>query len=440
MTARLRRRIAWLALATSCLVFGLGAAARLSGFEVWDDGLMFSRYAENLARDGQIAWNPAEFGGEPTWGLTSLGHLVVVSAFRWALGPFGGDALSWAVVSSWLMGWAFLVLILGAAWSHHSGKDDADDDRSSRLGLVAWTAVCLAVGFWSVGAHFGTGMDTMIAQVWLTAFLMLARDLERQPSTATAVWTAVWAALTFFFRPDAMLFPAAVLAALVVFGRDRRRALAASAGAAALLTALWLAVRAYFGTWLPLPFYAKSGGGSHYGNAFATHYEGVAGAELGLFLVAFWIPIVAVALDLLVQPRRWWRDAAAVDKGLLAAVVVFGGFHLTQVAPIMGGGQRFYQPMLPALLWLSWSSLPRLRERFAGGPRGPGERRTHLLFAAGLVVAVSLGLSLQEELGRLRATLAREPWPTLHLQTAYEQRASRYWPALDLVAELPPER
>lgn len=430
---RLQRLILPAALAASCLVFVLGAVARLSGFEVWDDGLMFARYAENLAQEGQVAWNPAGFGGEPTWGLTSLGHLAVVSTVRWALGPFGGDALSWAVVSSWLMGWVFLVLILYAARRR--------DDRT-RIGLVAWTAVCLAVGFVSVGRHFGTGMDTMTALVWLTLVLVLAREVERPKEASSSAGVtgglAVVAGLTFFVRPDAMLFPAAVLAALLIFGPDRRRALMAAAGAAAVLGVVWLATRAAFGTWLPLPFYAKSDAGSHYGAAFSAHYEGVAAAELGLFAVAFWLPILAVGLDIALSPRRWWRESPAVDRGLLAAVIVFAGFHLTQVAPIMGGGQRFYQPLLPALLWLSWSSLPRLRERFVGASDGPSPRQTQLLVTAALVVAICLGLSVEEEARRLRTALSSDSWPALSLQAAYEQRASRYWPVLDAVSGLPP--
>ena len=434
MTSRVRRWIVWLALAASCTVFVLGAVARLSGYEVWDDGLMFSRYAENLAQDGQIAWNPAEFGGEPTWGLTSLGHLVVVSTIRWAFAPFGGDALSWAVVSSWLMGWVFLALILVAARQH---------DERAGSGRVAWTAICLAVGFWSVGAHFGTGMDTMTALVWLTLFLMLARATEDHRDSAR-VWTGLSAILvgwfTFFVRPDAMILPVSVLGALLVLRPEvRRRLWRVAAITSPLLFSCWVAAKLRFGSALPLPFYAKSGG-ELYGDAFAAHYEGVAGAEFGLFALALWLPILGVVLDLALQPVRWWHDSRAMDKGLLVGVVLFAGYHLTQVAPIMGGGQRFYQPLVPALLWLSWGSLARLRDRFASvGEDGASARQRHLWLTAALVVAVSLGWSVQGEVDRLRSTLARESWPTLNLQTAYEQRASRYWPVLDQVADLPPE-
>ena len=436
MTASRIRWVAGIALALSCAVFALGAAARLSGYEVWDDGLMFSRYAENLARDGQIAWNPAEFGGKPTWGLTSLGHLAWVSVARALFRSFGGDALSWAVVSSWLAGWAFLVLVLWAAW-----RRDRDVTSEARLGLLAWTAVCLAVGFHSVGAHFGTGMDTATALVWLVAFLILARRLEQRPDLRTAVLTSLVAGLMFFVRPDATLFPALVLLAVVLSafaslkaGRRDRSALVltvgAASGAALLGGVTLLLARFYFGTWLPLPFYVKSG--HHYGDAFAAEYAGVAAMELGLFALAFCLPLLAVLLDLLPSPRRWWRALSAVEKGLAIAIVGFGAYHLTQVAPIMGGGQRFYQPMLPALLWLSWGSVLRLR-------RGRFSNRKAARMAVCFSVTALLAVSLGAETLRLRETLARESWPALDLETAYQRRAHHYWPALDVVATLPPE-
>lgn len=413
------------------LVFALGGAARLSGHEVWDDGLMFSRYAENLAEFGEVTWNPPESSGtvEPTWGITSLGHLAVVVSIRAVLSPLGGDALSWAVVSSWLAGWVFLALILWAAPRHSE-----DSGEGSGPWLMAWTGLCLAAGFRSVGAHFGTGMDTMTALAWLTGFLVSARSLERRPGRdvgppAALALVSLTAALTFFVRPDAALFPACVLGTLVIFGPARRRASAAVLGAAAVGGALWLLARGYFGTWLPLPFYVKSGG-QHYGDAFAAEYAGVAPRELGLFAAAFALPFVAVLLDAASAPKRWWRETTAVEKGLAGSVVLFVAYHLTQVAPIMGGSQRFYQPMLPALLWLSWGSVLRLGERF----------RSHrpALAIGGLLMVVLLGHSLVIEGSRLRAALDRESWPTLALETAYRQRATHYWPALDVVVELSP--
>jgi hypothetical protein len=316
-----------------------------------DDAYMFVRYARNLLSTGVIAWNP---DGISTYGLTSLLYLAPVTALV-ALFP-AADPTHSATAASMLGMALFLALVIGGvAWFAPTG--------------ARWTAV-LAVMFglaWGapyVAIHAASGMDTTFGWAALALYLWLALHAERQPTRARLMAAGMCGGLLFAARPDVMLYGAIIpcvwwLAHIAADVRRGGRAWRRWLGAAGLrlgiisagtLLALVGWAWQYFGTPLPLPFYAKSGG--IYGPDFEALYAHVPLEMFGAYVWLF-LPLFGLALVAAVRPRAWWAQTSAVEKGIALATLVALVYHGFFVLHIMGYAARFYMATLPALLWLA---------------------------------------------------------------------------------------
>ncbi len=415
-----------LILAASGATLALTVLWNYSAFRVWDDAYMFARYADVTLATGKIAWYP---GGEATYGLTSLLYLAVVVPMRMAV-PNVALAM---VLCSLASTAAFVVLLLVLIARY------TDADRLGRLALTAVTLFALAVASRHLVNHIVSGMDTMFALAFLTAYILLARSYERRPSVRRAVLVGVWGGLAYLARPDLMLYAALVPAALLLLGpdgRSRRHGLLMGGVSALVLGAELAACRAYFGTPLPLPFYAKST--ALYGEYIRRWYRTVPIKQLAQFVLSFWFLLAVIGIDVIAgrmrdpeRPRR-----SRVELGLLAATVLFIGYYLFFVTQIMYMGARFYYPTLPAVAFLAAQSLARIgrRAQRASGvgwhalPR-PLAWVGALLLVYGLVPLGRLGVE------KLSGRLQRGEWAAFDVWSGPQKH--NYWYRLDAVSELP---
>lgn len=337
---RLARCMAW-ALVVLVLVGAAGyVGSDLLRRAVWDDAYMFVRYADHLRAGDGLRWNPGE---PPTYGLTALLYVVPVTVLR-ALAPESDDfAVLWTSVAC-----GVLLLCALARLVHVVLRGVANAG-------VAWLLITVGV-LAEIGPlqHCATGMDTTFALLLLTLFLVAAARPERRATGRSAIAFGASGGLLYAVRPDLLLFPAALLLGEFVAaaaGAPRRRAFLAGATALAVVAAQLALAQLYFGSALPLPFYAKAV--QSFEPALAAKYEQRAADGLRDFLLHH-SPLVVLALSpLLGGWRRLRRTWTAADLALLLATVAFLVWYRGFVVQVMHMGQRFYYPTLPPLVWLA---------------------------------------------------------------------------------------
>jgi hypothetical protein len=328
-----------------CGVIALTLLYHMTAFYAWDDAYMFVRYADNFLASGKVAWNP---GGEPTYGLTSPLFLVAVVLPIRLLAP--GNAALAIVASSLVCGLAFLVLLVVLVWRH------SDAGPLGRRFLVLLILFALAAAIYHTSAHFASGMDTMFALAYLTAYILIAKGHERSPSVRRAVLMGVWGGLAYFARPDLMVY-----SAIVPGTKARRHGLLIGLISGIVLAAQMAFAHFYFDTALPLPFYAKSL--NLYGEAIGKSYRFIPVAQLVQYAAYFWFLFLLIAVDLMLRRGSRDRRHSPVDRGLLIATALFIIYYLGFVLQIMYMGARFYYPTLPAIAFLAAQSAARIARR-----------------------------------------------------------------------------
>ncbi|MFC1806210.1 hypothetical protein ACFL09_04430, partial [Planctomycetota bacterium] len=290
----------WFIIAACTLVFLLGLLVQFSGYQVLDDSYMFVRYAGNVLDHGKVAWNPR---GEPVYGLTSLLFLGVVLLVRLVT---AGDPSLVTYLSSLLSGVAFLGLLVlllrrhGTRWS---------------LLLVVFT---LGTATSDVAFHFSSGMDTAFAMAWVAACILLCKEHEQRAAVWTAIAAGLWGGLSYYARPDLLLYSLLVPGAVVLFGPSRtaRRQALLTLGITTVVVAAQMGVaRWYFGTALPLPFYAKST--RLYGESVYAAYRGIPTRRLLAYATSCWPLLVALAISALAAPKAFVRKMPPTERGLL---------------------------------------------------------------------------------------------------------------------------
>ncbi|MFZ5897253.1 MAG: hypothetical protein ACOY0T_39705 [Myxococcota bacterium] len=304
-------------------------AARLVR-EPYDDSYFFKRIALHLLDHGTLAWNVAE---GPVFGVTSqlfqLAAVVIAALTR------DHYILSVRVVLSGCLLFAYWQL-----WTLTRDRD---------RGLAATYAMCSAPVLYTTLS----GMETALLFAFLAAFLcsVYAQRGEQR------LWLAPVLALAVgLIRPDALLLVAPVL--LMERWRGTRRlplreiAILAAGGTLALSVFRWA-----YGSFLPLPFYAKNSIFSPYDAHFLSLSAQVQHVRFGLF-VAVALPLVIVSL----------RRFDATNRVLLGSVLVYETYLYFTIVEVMGMQARFYAPALPLLalsaaraLALPSTSLPSLR-------------------------------------------------------------------------------
>ena len=391
---------------------------------LWDDAYIFLRYANNVLAEGRISWNPRS---APTYGMTTPAFLVVTVP---ALALFRGAPPLAASLASAIPGFVFLGL-LGYLLLRQT--DVARAAKHTALGLVA-----LVVALSNTTDHFASGMDTTFGLAFAVGYIIAAARLSRAPSRARAITVGVLGGLAYWVRPELLLYSFLVPAALAVLGddRDRRRAGAEALAVTALTLLVALGIgQLYFGSALPLPFYAKSTG--LHGPHIVEVYRGVSTLELFAFLASYWPLFAIVLLDVIVFARQ--RGAtAAIERGLAAATLLHIAYHWLIVLPVMHYASRFYQPTVPALAYLTARALGRFHDAYERGFGGDPARLIPVAAAAIAFLAHLVGTPLFTQGKDFFLAIHEKRWPELDLARHATTEGPRgYWYGIDRFLRLP---
>ncbi len=341
---------------------------------IFDDAFMFSRYAHNLLTQGQLAWNP---DGVPVYGLTSPFYLVAVIPIQ-LLVP-NVDPLVTLTLTSRLSGIAFILTLIALLWISLPLK------RDFRQVAIAVIIVSLT---WNGTASLNAanGMDTTFDMWMLTLYLLLACRFAQKRETARILPAAVVGGLLFWVRPEYMVYSVLIPLGLIVFARDKHErgsALCFGAMTAGVLGVILAVNAAYFGTALPLPFFAKSGGMYQEPNLLRNH-EPMPFAMLVYFIVDYLPFFVIILLTTVLANRRWWKaerpDIRMVATGTAFLLVDYLFF----VLQVMFFYQRFYHHVLPAIAFLAGHMLAYwlARDRIASALTHLWQKRQVLVTAA----------------------------------------------------------
>jgi hypothetical protein len=354
--------------------FGVFALRNL-GREAYDDAYFFKRFALHALDAGKLAWNLDE--GAVHGSTSQLWQAVVVAIT--AVAPqhvvLGGRCV------------ALLSLLLAA---YLLIRTSAEHDGG----------VCATLALTSPACAYAllSGMESALLLALLAGCALLGAS-ERG---ARARWIEPSAVLLVYLtRPDAVVLALALLFAGV---RARRELYVRGALCAAALGA-WLGIaKLYYGTALPLPFYAKTAGFSPYDAEFLAQCARSKLQHLALFALAA-LPLASVAC--LRLDRR--------NGFLLAGTAVFAGYHALLGVDVMGMHARFY---LPALVPLALA-----------GARGlsAGERRAGAVAAtwlAALLACAALWLWSPEG----RAERIAVPLLAAHVLAVLGLLACSTWP------------
>jgi hypothetical protein len=373
----------------------------------FDDAYTYLRYAQHwLAGDG-IAWN----AGEPSsYGVTSLLHLLVVTAIRWAFPTLA----MWRVLH--IASGAAAVGLLAALVATL-----ALEARSRPLSRnwVFWTGALLPLLAFRDAFVFqaGTGMDTMLAALANAVFIFFTLQLGRTRSAGHIALVVAAGAMSVLARPDnllcAALCPALAIALLGPGPRKKPLVLYVVMGGLAfggLAVTAWLCL----GTPVPLSFFVKQPG---YYAGFAGEFGWNPFRFLQVFLLSVW-PFVV--LTMLLVGRRSWRTCVVLLVPALSTIVVMFRFN-----QIMGHLGRFYYPMLPFFVVAGALELDGLlcepRRRLQ-----PGRLLVRCALVLGVVVVARIGLGLAAD--RYDAHAGAQALPPVG---GYHVKATESLPELD---------
>ncbi len=351
------------------LIFGVNCA------RVWifttDDSYITFRYAANLAHGLGLSFNPG------------LGRVEGYTSFLWMLIMSVPHLLNFGVLSfAKLLGVLAMLgtMALMAVFLAHAGPLYQRSYRVAAAGLAVLFFALLP----ETAVHAVSGMETAAYTFLLTGLVTLTY-LALQGKRRAANWLPLAALLTGLMRPEGNLVAVLMLTAALALQRQKRP-FALRVAVLYLLPGLayFLWRWSYFGVFLPLPFYVKSGAGGLVGWPAVRVYLVFLLANLGLYL----------GLGLLGE--RW-----AVRLILLAVLPDLAFFLFSY--PIMGYDYRFVYPLLPLLLALAGLGLALLLEQAAAWTRGGYARLAPLWLGL-----LALGMFAGQNLPRTPAVLAHK--------------------------------
>lgn len=325
---------------------------------VWDDALMFARYAHNLDKTGVWSWNSGE---PPVFGMTEL----VYGGLVWANGDRESNPIdavqntSTAYGLIWLFFGVVLVISRFIATNRHKNL--------SHL-LLMWGLLVLGLSaHTNLLHHFTSGMGTTTVLLYVTLYIALSQWAKYTPKFWIYAIVGIIGGLGFAVRPDVMLFTACVPLSLFIFAKtdkDRRLALFMGIITIIILVVQMLMAQFYFGSALPLPFFAKSGGIDD--GYLANQYVAVSIDQLGAYIYSNRILIVLIVAGIFANHKKFIKRIGRVEIGLIAGMVGYIGYYALFVTQIMPEHQRFYYPTLPIIIWLACIGVISLTERLYG--------------------------------------------------------------------------
>jgi hypothetical protein len=288
-------------------------AAAFASREPYDDSHFFKRVAVNALEHGSLAWNVDE---GPVFGSTSQAQQLVVLLVT---------ALT-RDQSMLAMRLFAALCLLGSVALLFDLTREADRGASVLFGCLTPVALFPLL----------SGMETTLCLLVGSLFLwLLYQPRARRFGWAPAALAAVLVTLT---RPDAALLTLPLL--LVERWRDTRRLpLRELLLVAGLLATLLLFFRLYYGTALPLPFYAKQAAFTPY-DAYFVELSNRVGLQ------RFWLFAVCVLPLFLRGALR----SDGQNVALLGTAGAFVTYHLVSTIDVMGMHGRFFAPCLPLLI------------------------------------------------------------------------------------------
>jgi hypothetical protein len=418
--------VGFVCLLTIALVFLFRFLGSGPFWSVWEDSFMLARYANNLIHGSGLIWNP---GGAPTYGLTSVFYVGPVALVQAILPHHPVFTLP---LTSFLCGCLFSTL---AAFLL---RPILRASRAAQGTFGILIAISFARASTPLATHFLDGMDTMFDLSMLTGYLLIARWLERRNTWAAAIAMGAAGGLMFDVRPDLLIFTFLIPAFILLLGKDRATKIK---GAAVLfitggVTAIvLLTADRYFGSALPLSFYAK--GLKLYGDF--EYDRGVPFKQFLDYFSSYFLLFGVILADLFQSVRsREKTHRSPLEIALLCGTLLFCLYYLFFVVQIMEFNSRFYYPTLAGLLFLSAVSTVRVVDRstpwaakiFAGAN---GRKWAAGLGAlAILLVAPALVLNAYHVL-----KTAKQGFVGWDLTEEYKTYWGDYWFRLDRFSALP---
>ncbi len=325
---------------------------------VWDDALMFARYAHNLSETGIWSWNAGE---APVFGMTELAYgwmVYTVSQIARSLSP-----ITLVQSTSALFG-VFWVIVLAIALGGMSIRLSRQQRQTSRFLLIFALIVISLSAHTNLLHHFTSGMGTTTVLVYVTVYIIGMTVYIQNPTRTLALIMGVFGGLGFAVRPDVMLFTVCVPMALWVFPtKTHTRQQAVLLGGITTITfgATLLIAHLYFGVALPLPFFAKSGGVDD--DYLANQYVAVAIDQLGAYIYSNRYLILLIIGGIVIHPKGFMQRLGALERGLIVGMIGYIAYYALFVTQIMPEHQRFYYPTLPILIWLAYLGAVSFTER-----------------------------------------------------------------------------
>ncbi|MFM2377150.1 MAG: hypothetical protein RLZZ165_2247 [Bacteroidota bacterium] len=405
------------------LVLSLALLSKFHGFKIYDDAYMFVRYADHLVAGQGMVWNPGE---GKVYGATSLAYVVALIPFRMAF-PDNPAAALFSCSFFW-----GLVFVGISFWMALKTMRPDKAMKPWRAGFVFLALIAAAV---SLRTHFASGMETTLVMSYLGLCLIL---WEGMGTGGGNPWLAgIMGGCAWWVRPDLLVFSLGIpglMAILSPAGGSRRqwiRALLVTVG-----VGLWAmgGARMLTGAWLPLSFFAKNTG--LYGPEFAATYRWLPLHESARFMARTWPSLLLVGMGVYLKWPRLGRAYRALDKAIMAAMVVYAVYFTFFVLQVMGFGQRFYFPLLPILIHLGLRELREMPETLRTGRGIPSQAILHqrigMLCLAGFLAyhGVDYGRSLRQ------ACLDRRI-AVFSAMATYRAELTDYWARLDALQGLP---
>jgi hypothetical protein len=404
-----------LAVATALATPGIIAGA------LADDALFFARYASHFLANGTFSFNP---GAAPSFGSTSQLYQFIVTAFQAVLGN-PAQAVGLAARCSALVA---AVLVMNGARQYAVNPDGTavTAHGTAIVVLIAGVGFVLNPDFASIGR---SGMDTATAAAVLALYVSVIDAAVNRGWLICGVlglggWVLVLA------RPELALFAICVPAALAIGDRSLRTPAILGLLSLCVLTGASLVVAwFYYGTPLPLAFYAKSLGLSPYAKGAVAEYGLSNISELYRLIrnnAPLLIPIFAFGRLAFSRRPVWW--------GLLAGTAAFLFYEaFLNAVPVANGGMRFFLPILPVLVLASAKAASVALVKRSALPV--------LVACVSLQAAVSVPIYLTDLLRESRAAMAALGTPAdarRMLLANWLERQRHKWIGLDRISELEP--
>lgn len=308
----------------------------------FDDAYMFCRYASNFLSGNGFSWNPAD---GPVYGVTSPAYLLLVTLSKFLIGGSNSLLLSTLSLVAGLAA-LFLLVIVGFKFS-----------SKGKYACYPLLVIPLLFISSSFRFHLFTGMETTLSLFSNSLLILSALSYMRNRSSWDLTFLIISAVFTIQVRPDngifAILFP--ILFILSDRKPDLKQLLIFGCCSLITLVSIQYAWSQIFGSFLPVSFYAKSGG---------EYYDGYAGflnwnhAEYVLRFMRDSAPFLAATV--LLGDRRTFRALPSVIIPLLLTFI-----FLSRTVQVMGWFARYYFPFIPFLILLSFlATEERLRISF----------------------------------------------------------------------------